>query len=192
MTTHELFDPFAEHPVVNKHICFGSGGGTAAAGYQTAQAPTVPDYSEYIKAMTSTGNTLQGYGAGLYNWAQNAGVSLAGTAADVSARAGDLAGQAGQNYTDLMAKWQQTYSPLYDAQAADAQRMIGNLPATEEQYAGKQQADVAQAFDASKAAQDRKLQSYGLKAPGSGASQLDAMVTNQRGLAQVAAGEQED
>ena len=32
MTTHELFDPFAEHPVVNKHICFGSGGGNCGGG----------------------------------------------------------------------------------------------------------------------------------------------------------------
>jgi hypothetical protein len=90
----------------------------------------------------------------------------------------------------MMAKWKSTYGPLYDAQAADAQRMIGNLPQTEEQYAGKQQADVAQAFDASKDANTRKLQSYGLKAPGSGAQALDNLTANQRGLAQVAAGEQ--
>ena len=90
----------------------------------------------------------------------------------------------------MMAKWKSTYGPLYDAQAADANRMITNLPQTEEQYAGKQQADVAQAFDASKDANTRKLQSYGLKAPGSGAQALDNLTANQRGLAQVAAGEQ--
>jgi hypothetical protein len=187
--THQLFDPFAEHPVVNKHICFG-GGGSSAAGYQTAQAPTVPDYSAYIKAMTETGNTLQGYGKDLYKWAQDAGVKLSGVADTVSQRAGELADQAGQTYSEMMAKWKSTYGPLYDAQAADAQRMIGNLPQTEEQYAGKQQADVAQAFDASKDANTRKLQSYGLKAPGSGAQALDNLTANQRGLAQVAAGEQ--
>jgi hypothetical protein len=187
--THQLFDPFAEHPVVNKHICFG-GGGAAASGYQTANAPTVPDYSQYISAMTSTGNQLQGYGADLYKWAQDSGVKIAGVADTVSQRAGALADQAGQTYTDMMAKWKQTYSPLYDAQAADAQRMLGNLPQTEEQYAGKYQADVAQAFDASKDANTRKLQSYGLKAPGSGAQALDNLSANQRGLAQVAAGEQ--
>ena len=96
---------------------------------------------------------------------------------------------AGQ-YKEMMAKWKSTYGDIYDAQAADAKRMIGELPRTEEQYAGKYQADVAQAFDASREASERQLRSYGLKAPGSGSQRLDNMVSNQRGLAQVAAGEQ--
>jgi hypothetical protein len=188
--THQLFDPWAPHPVVNKNICFGGGGGSAEKGYQTSVAPDVPDYGEYIKAMTSVGNELTGYGRDLYKWAQDSGVKISGIADKVSARAGALADEAGKTYTEMMAKWKSTYGPLYDAQAADAQRMIGNLPQTEEQYAGKQQADVAQAFDASKDANQRKLQSYGLKAPGSGAQALDNLSANQRGLAQVAAGEQ--
>jgi hypothetical protein len=187
MMIHMLDDPWAEHPVVNRRICHGGGGGSS---YQVGQTPTVPDYSQYISAMTGVGNTLTGYGKDLYDWAKNAGVQVSQTADTVSKRAGDLADTAGQQYKDMMAKWKQTYEPLYDAQAADAQRMIGNLPQTEEQYAGKYAADVAQAFDASKAASDRQLRSYGLKAPSSGAAQLDTLASNQRRLGQVAAAEQ--
>lgn len=186
---HVLDDPWAEHPVVNKHICNG-GGGSPGGGFMPSNQPSLPDYSQYIAQMTNIGGTLTGYGKDLYDWAKNAGVQVSNVANQVSQQAGALAGQAGQNYTDMMAKWKQTYQPLYDAQAADAQRMIGNLPQTEEQYAGKYAADTAQAFDASKAASDRQLRSYGLKAPGSGAQALDAVVSNQRALGQVAAGEQ--
>jgi len=185
---HTLGDPWAEHRVVNRHICYGGGGG--GSQYTAGLAPTVPDYSQYISAMTGIGNTLTGYGKDLYDWAKNAGVKVSDIADQVSGRAGGMADQGASDYRDLMAKWKQTYQPLYDAQAADAQRMMGNLPQTEEQYAGKYAADVAQAFDASKAASDRQLRSYGLKAPGSGAAALDVMVANQRGLGQVAAAEQ--
>ena len=187
--THLLYDPWAPHPVVNKNICFG-GGSKADEGYKTSVAPDVPDYSSYITAMTGVGNELTGYGRDLYKWAQDSGVKISGIADTVSQRAGALADEAKGTYSEMMAKWKSTYGPLYDAQAADAQRMIGNLPQTEEQYAGKYQADVAQAFDASKDANTRKLKSYGLKAPGSGAQALDNLTANQRGLAQVASGEQ--
>ena len=186
--THTLYDPWAPHPVVNRHICHGGGGG----GGETKLSPTpsVPDYTQYIAAMTSIGNTVTGYGRDLYKWAQDAGIKIADVADKVGARAGELADAGATSYKEMMAKWKQTYEPLYDAQAADAQRMIGELPRTEEQYAGKYAAGVAQAFDASKAASDRQLRSYGLKAPSSGAAQLDTLASNQRRLGQVAAAEQ--
>ena len=171
----------AAPPIARRHLCYGGGGGSA---------PAPPDYSQYISAMTGIGNTLTGYGSDLYNWAQQQGINVSGVADTVSQRAGDLADQGASTYKDTMANWQQTYGPLYQAQAADAQRMIGDLPNTENQYAGKYQADTAQAFDASKQASDRSLRAYGLKQPGGGATALDTLVSNQRGLATVAAGEQ--
>jgi hypothetical protein len=194
---HFLTDPFAPHPVVNrKTVCFGGGGG-GEQEFQVGDAPSVPDYSDYIKKMTATGEKLQGYGADLYKWAQDAGIKVSGIADEVSGQAKDIYGKAGEyadlgvgQYKDMMAKWKQQYDPLYAAQAKEAQSMIGDLGNTQEQYAGKYGADVAQAFDASKQAHDRALRSYGLKAPGSGSQALDGMVSNQRGLATVAAGEQ--
>ena len=185
---HTLDDPWAAHPVANRHICYGGGGG--GDSFKPEQAPNVPDYSQYISSMTATGNTLQGYGKELFDWAKQAGIKVSGIADTVSGRAGELADYGAGQYKDMMAKWKSTYGDIYDAQAADARRMIGELPKTEEQYAGKQQAGVAQAFDASREASERSLRSYGLKAPGSGSQRLDNMVSNQRGLAQVAAGEQ--
>jgi hypothetical protein len=185
---HTLDDPWADHPVANRHICYGGGGG--GEGFTPGQAPSVPDYSQYISAMTSTGNTLQGYGKELFDWAKQAGIKVSEVADKVSGRAGEIADYGKGQYQEMMAKWKSTYGDIYDAQAADAKRMIGELPRTEEQYAGRQQADVAQAFDASREASERQLRSYGLKAPGSGSQRLDNMVSNQRGLAQVAAGEQ--
>jgi len=182
MNGHMLYDPWAPHPVVNRHICHGGdkGGG----------APSVPDYSAYIASMTETGNTLKGYGKELYEWAKGAGINVAEIADMVSGRAGALADQAAGTYKDMMAKWKNTYEPLYDAQVKDARRAAMDLPAAETQAAGKHAAGVAQAFDASREAQERSLRSYGLKAPGGGSQRLDAMVDNQRRLGQVAASEQ--
>jgi phage protein U len=136
------------------------------------------------------GDKVAGWGDELYKWAKDQGIKLEGIGDKVSARAGEIADQGAQTYKDAMAKWKTTYEPLYDAQAADATRMLKELPNTEEQYAGKYGADVAQAFDASREAQERVLHGYGLKAPGSGAQRLDAMAGNQRGLGVVAAQEQ--
>ena len=190
---HMLSDPWAEHPIANRHICHGGmmgGGSSSSSSFSPGNAPSVPDYSKYIESMTATGNTLQGYGKELYDWAKQQGIKVSEIADQVSGRAGQMADYGKGQYEEMMGKWKSTYGDIYDAQAADAKRMIGELPRTEEQYAGKYQADVAQAFDASREASERQLRSYGLKAPGSGSQRLDNMVSNQRGLAQVAAGEQ--
>jgi hypothetical protein len=189
---HMLSDPWAPHPVVNRNICYGGGGGGGGSedSWMPGNAPTVPDYSQYISSMTETGNKIKGYGDDLYKWAQDAGVKISGIADTVSGRAGDMADYASGEYKGMMQKWKDTYGDLYQSQADEARKMIGDLGATQEKYAGKYQADVAQAFDASAEAQERELRRYGLKAPGSGAAALNGMVKNQRGLAQVAAGEQ--
>jgi hypothetical protein len=67
--------------------------------------------------------------------------------------------------------------------------MIGELPNTEEQYAGKFGADTAQSMDAAKASQQRTLQSYGLKRPGIASAALDATSANQRAAAVAASSE---
>lgn len=168
--------------IARQHLCYGGGGG--------GSAPQVPDYSAYISHMSSIGNELRGYGSDLFKWAQEQGVKVSGIADTVSQRAGELADYGAGQYKEMMQKWKDTYGGLYDAQAADAKRMIGELPNTENQYAGKYSADVAQAFDASKNAQDRNLRAYGLKQPGGGSTGLDSLVANQRRLGQVAASEQ--
>lgn len=148
-----------------------------------------PDYSQYISAMTQQGYDLTGKGGQLFDWAKGAGVGLDKTASTVGSRAGQIADTAAGTYPGMMATWQNTYGPLYQAQADDARRMINDLPNTEERYAGKNEADVGQAFDASKASLTRKLQSQGLSMPSIGSTALDTQYAGQRAAAQVAGAE---
>jgi hypothetical protein len=177
---HFLTDP--DCPVRNPNVCFGGGGG--------GSAPSPPDYSQYISAMTKIGNTLTGYGGDLYKWATDQGVNLGNLANTVSTRAGAMADSAAGQGQDLMSNWEKTYGPIYQSQAQNTEQFIKDLPSTQEQWAGKYAADAGQAFDASAAAQKRKLQGYGLSAPSVGTGAIDAATANQRALATTAASEQ--
>jgi hypothetical protein len=139
--------------------------------------------------MSQTGETGLDRSSSLYDWAKGQGTNLQGTADTAGTRAGTLADATMPTDPRLMAEWEKTYMPLYKAQAADAQRMIGELPRTEEQYAGKFAADTGQAMDATKATQNRTLQSYGLKAPGVASTALDMTAANQRAAGIAAASE---
>ena len=135
---HTLDDPWAAHPVANRHICYGGGGGGGGSVHSRATRPACRTTPSTSRPMTATGNTLQGYGKELFDWAKQARASRSPSIADkVSGRAGELADYGAGQYKDMMAKWKSTYGDIYDAQAADASRMIGELPRTEEQYAGK-------------------------------------------------------
>src|SRR5882672_6044508 len=138
MQGHEMFDPWAPHPVVNKNVCFGGGGG---GGSFTTSVPEIPDYSNYIKAMTEAGNQGLGWSRDLYNWAQGQGIDLQKLASTVSTNAGVAATGQQQTSDELMQQWRGLSQPLYEAQQRDALRMVGNLPQTEEEYAGKFGAD---------------------------------------------------
>jgi hypothetical protein len=181
---HLLDDPWAQHPVVNRHIMNGGGGGSTPA------PPQAPDYSQYISAMTGIGNTLTGYGQNLYDWAKKAGVDLSDLAGTVSDRAGTSADAAAARQEAEMANWEKTYGPIYQAQAQRTQQFMQNLPATQEQWAGAYGAGTAQAFDASKAAATRKLQGYGLSAPSIGTAAIDQASANQRAAAVTASANQ--
>lgn len=167
--------------IAQKNLCFGGGGGGA---------PSPPDYSNYIAHTSAIGNDLVSKGGSLYDWATKAGQGLDTTASTVGNRAGTLADTAAGTYPGLMANWQNTYGPLYQAQADDASRTIKNLPTTEENYAGKYSADVGQAFDATRATQMRTLQSNGLRMPGIASTALDSEYATRRAAAQVAGAEQ--
>src|SRR5262245_44167719 len=140
--------------------------------------------------MSDIGNRLGGYGDDLYNWAKNAGVDLSDIAGTVSTRAGTSADAAAQRQEAMMANWEKTYGPIYQAQAQRAQEIMKDMPAYQEQWAGAYGAQTAQAFDASKAAASRKLQGYGLSAPSIGTAAIDAASTNQRAAAVTASANQ--
>jgi hypothetical protein len=186
MQGHELFDPWAEHPVVNKNICFGGGGGGSSF---TAQTPTVPDYTQYISAMTNIGNQGQGWSKDLYNWAQSQGLDLSKIASAVSTNAGNAAVGQQQTSDQLMQQWGGLSQPLYAAQQADAMRMIGNLPQTEDEYAGKYGADAAMAVDQQKASAIRSMEARGLAPNAAATGALDTSAGTQRALATTAAAE---
>jgi hypothetical protein len=184
---HLLSDPWAEHPVVNRHIMNGGGGG--GGGFNMPMLD-MPDYSKYITAMTDVGNKLAGYGGDIYEWAKKTGVDLTALAKSVSDKASSAADTQQATGDRLMGDWETMYKPLYQAQAADAQRMIGELPRTEEQYAGKFGADTAIALDQAKATEQRKLQAQGLTRPGVASQALDTSAAIQRSAATTAAAEQ--
>lgn len=175
---HFLTDPAC--PVPNRNVCFGGGGGA------TVGQP--PDYSQYIADMSKTGHTLQGYGADLYSWAQQQGLNLTqiGNAIGTAAT-GAAAGQQGISDT-TMGNWQRQSQPLYQAQADDATRMIKDLPATEESYAGKYGADTATSIDQQLAAEQRKQQALGIS-PGVASTALDTQARIGRAAATTAAAE---
>jgi len=182
---HVLDDPWAPHPVVNKHIMNGGGGSEQF----TQQTPTVPDYSSYIAQMTKIGGQGMQWAQDLMDWAKKTGVDITSIAKTVSDKAGataDQAGSWGQQATQL---WQRLSTPLYEAQAADAQRMIGNLPQTEELYAGKQASDTAMALDQQKASAIRDMEARGLPPNAAATGALDTMAATNRALATTAAGE---
>lgn len=187
MQGHELFDPWADHSVVNKNICFGGGGGGSSF---TAQTPTVPDYTQYISAMSNIGNQGQGWSKDLYNWAQSQGLDLNKIASVVSTNAGNAATGQQQTSDELMQDWRTMSKPLYQAQQADAMRMIGNLPQTEDEYAGKYGADAAMAIDQQKAAATRAMAARGLAPNAAATGALDTEAGTQRALATTAASEQ--
>src|SRR5215475_12149325 len=183
---HVLDDPWAEHPVVNKHIMNGGGGG----GDQfTQQTPTVPDYSQYIAQMTKIGNMGTQWAQDLMDWAKKTGVDITSIAKTVSDKAGAAADQAGTWGKQATELWQRLSTPLYEAQAADAQRMIGNLPQTEEQYAGKFASDQAMAADQAKASAIRDMEGRGLAPNAAATGALDTMASTNRALATTAAAE---
>lgn len=174
---HFLTDP--DCPVQSPNVCFGGGGG----------APTPPDYSQYIAAMTQQGYTGLGRATDLYNWAQGQGQALQTTANAAGDKAGTLADATMGTDPRLEAEWEKAYMPLYKAQAADAARMQAELPKTEEEYAGKYAADQATALDQAKATQQRTLQGYGMTRPGVASAALDMASANQRAAATTAASE---
>jgi hypothetical protein len=182
---HVLDDPWAPHPVVNKHICCGGGGGETF----TQQTPNVPDYTQFIKAMSDIGNQGQSWARDLYNWAQSTGVNLQDIAKTVSSAAGAAATRAGQWAQDAYGRWQRLSAPLYEAQQADAMRMIGNLPQTEEEYAGKFGSDAAMSADQQKQAAIRDMERRGLAPNAAATGALDTMASTNRALATTAAAE---
>lgn len=186
MRGHELFDPWAPHPVVNKHICFGGGGG----GEYNTPVPSVPDYSKFIQQMTNMGGYGEGWAKDLYNWAQSTGVNLSSIANTVSAAAGKAADTGQAWHDNLMQQWSDLSSPLYKAQQADAMRMYGDLPGYEESQAGKYGADAAMAVDQSKAAAVRSMEARGLAPNAAATGALDTQAGTQRALATTAAAEQ--
>jgi len=175
----------AAPPVATRHLCYGGGGSSVSTN-----VPQSPDYSGYIKAMTDIGNRLSGYGDNLYSWAKDQGVNLANIAKAVGDRAGQTADWATGQAKDMLANWQQTYGPIYQAQAKNTTDFINNFPKTAEQWAGKWGADAASAIDQGKQALMRKLQGEGLTRPGVAQGAIDLTQSNQRALGVTAAAEQ--
>jgi hypothetical protein len=181
---HVLDDPWAPHPVVNKHIMNGGGGSSIST-----TPPQQPDYTNTIGAMTGYGNEIFQWGRDLYKWAQDNGVSLKDLANTVSNRAGSMADWATGKAKDTMANWESTYGPIYQAQAKNTLDFIKDLPATMESWAGKYGADAVAAIDQGKDALYRKLRGQGLTRPGIAQTAIDATQTAQRALAGTAAAE---
>lgn len=160
-------------------IVYGGGG----------SAPSPPDYSQYISAMTGIGNQNQAQSTNLYNWATQSGANLSDVANTVGTRAGGQADWGTSTGQDLLANWEKTYGPVYQQQAQQATDFNANLPATKEQWAGKYAADVGQSFDQAKASSTRQLNSMGIQTPSIATGAIDLTAANQRAAATAAASE---
>jgi len=139
--------------VARKHLCQGGGGGG-----DTGQAP---DYSAYISTMTGHGNTGINRSQNLFDWASKAGVDLADLARGLGGKATAAADQQQEFADRQMGDWESTYKPLYGAQAEDATRMYKDLPAYQEQQAGRAGADAAMAIDQGIQTQMRNMRAQG-------------------------------
>jgi len=189
--THVLDDPWAPHPVVNRHICSGGGGG-GGSDVPTPNAPSAPDYTAYIKRMTEIGEKGQTWAGEIYNDMKKYGVDLVELARTVGGKAGAAADTQQATSDRLQQQWEGLSKPLYEAQQRDALRMIGDLPGTEEHYAGQQGANAAASIDAQKAALQRKMLAEGHAGgqPGIASQALDTQAAIGRAAAVTAAAEQ--
>lgn len=167
--------------VARKHLCSGGGGGNAVG--------QPPDYSKYISATTSAANTGLDRSSTLYDWAQKSGLDLQSIAKTVGTKAAAAADSEQSASDRLMGEWEKTYSPLYQAQAKDAENMIGDLPAYQEQKAGEAEAGVAQANDAAKATQMRNMRAQGFSPSAVASQAIDTVAGTQRAMATAAAGQ---
>jgi hypothetical protein len=187
---HLLDDPWAEHPVVNKHVCNGGGGGGGDGPTgQIPDAPSAPDYTAYIKRMTEIGETGQGWAKDLMDFAKNTGVDLMAMAKTVAGKAGAAADTQQSNADALQKQWSDLSSPLYAAQQKEALRGISDLPAYRDQVAGQYGADAAQSIDDQKAAIQRKMLATGTTGgqPGIASQALDTQAAIGRSAAVTAA-----
>lgn len=178
-----LADPDAP-AVARRHCCYGGGGGDV-----DTPSPDLPDYSNVISTLSDIGYKGQGYSKDLYDWAKATGVDLASLGKRVSAKAGAAADTQQAASERLIGDWEKTYSPLYHAQAEAAGRLIGDLPGTEERYAGKYAADQAQAIDQALATQKRNMFAQGFAPSAVSAGALDTSVGLQRAAATAGAAE---
>lgn len=168
--------------IARKHLCEGGGGGSdAAAG--------LPDYGDYIKTATEGYNRGQGWASDLYDWAKKTGVDLMSIARTVSTKAGAAADTQQATADRLTGDWEKIYKPLYQAQADDAQRMIGDLPGTEEHYAGKFSADTSMAIDQAMQTQLRNMRAQGFNPDPIAAQAIGMTAGLQRAAALTAASE---
>jgi hypothetical protein len=149
-----------------------------------------PNYGDYIGATSNAANELMAHGRSLWDWAGTTGTKISDLADLVSGRAGAMADEAAGRGTDMFARWNEMYGPIYQQQAKRTSDFMRDMPATMESWGGKYGADAVSAIDAGKAAQLRKLQGEGLSRPGVGQGAIDLAQSNQRALAKVAGTEQ--
>ena len=167
--------------VARRHLC--SGGGGAGEG-------STPDYSQYISTMTGHGNTGINRSQSLFDWATKAGVDLSDLARSLGGKA-TAAADRQQEFADRqMDDWQRIYRPLYDAQAADATRMYKDLPAYQEQQAGRAGADAAMAIDQGMQSQMRNMRAQGFSPNAVSMGAIGSAAATGRAMATTAAAQQ--
>jgi hypothetical protein len=190
---HLLDDPWAPHPVVNRHVCNGGGGGGGDGGpeIQAPNAPTAPDYTKYIAEMTRIGGQGQEWAKQFIEEAKSRGVDLMNYAKTVAGKLSGTADTQQANADALQKQWKDLSTPLYEQQQREALRMGADLPAYREQVAGEEEANTAQAIDAQKAAIQRKMLASGTTGgqPGIASQALDTQAAIGRAAAVTASGQ---
>lgn len=154
--------------------------------FSNPDVPTAPDYNPLIQASKGLGDKEQSLGASQLDWAKdqfsdNKGVSDQVTGNDLSTadRTGKFAG-------DLQDQYQNTYAPLGDKFAKEAEaysnpdRIADNM--------GRAQATTAQQFDQARQGAQQELESYGISPDSTRFGALDIGLRAQKAAAMSAAG----
>lgn len=145
------------------------------------KAPPAPDYSPITNALQSLSGKEQGLGEQQFGWAQNAYNNNLSTANQVVNTDAGVQGEANKFAGDIRNQYENTYQPLENKFAKEAQDYASpDRVASEMGQAG---ANAAQQMDQSRQNSLRNLESYGISPDATRYAALDANMQAQKGAA---------
>lgn len=148
--------------------------------------PAAPNYDPLIQASKGLGDKEQGLASSQLDWAKGAYGQNKGVSDQVTGHDLDTADRSNQFSSDLQNQYQDTYAPLGDKFAHEAEnysnpdRIADNM--------GRAQATTSQAFDQARQGAQQELEGYGIDPSATRFGALDVGLRAQKAAAMAAAG----